>query len=137
MLVEVIHKNLRLAGPGLQTSPGPCVPAKHRVACEVARGFFRGRCFPARISSQKLVGDRTVALVHAFEISVLRTGSAECGALIGVVANQNRNIVVASSLIQFVLVVGNDPSIGDRPGQSALTLTGSQQFLSGNAAKLG
>ena len=115
MLVEVIHEDFRLAGPGLQTSPYPCVPAKHRVAGEVARRFLRSRCFPARISSQKVLGERTVALAHAFNVSVLRTGSPECGAFIGVVADQNRNLVIASGLIQFVLVVGNDPSVGDRP----------------------
>ena len=43
--------------------------------------------------------------MHAFEISVLRTGSAECGALIGVVANQNRNIAteVLASCDQYRL----------------------------------
>src|SRR4051812_47090699 len=115
MLIEVVQVHASLSRLRLQPCPAPRMPAKCSVPRQVARGLLCLGRLSAWISREQLVSKWAVALAHTLHVSALRRRNCETCALIGVVSDQDRNIVVPPRLIQPELILRDDPPIRHGP----------------------
>src|ERR1017187_8648975 len=134
MLIEAVEENLRFSRFSLEPRPHPSVPAEHRVARQVARGLGDGlRTW--RIGSDELVGERAIPRLHRRDVILRSSGRREALALVGIVAHQNRSVVVAPGFVELELVVRNDPSVYDRP-RPALAAASGGKLVGGDLAQI-
>ena len=96
LFVKVVEEHLRLAGLRLQTSPRPSVPAERRVAHQIARCPLSGKSFASRIGGQDFVRKLLVTFADTLNVGFLGLGASERCTFVGVVADQNRYVVVLS-----------------------------------------
>ena len=118
MLVEVIAVDPGLAGPRLQPCPAPRVPAERRVAHQVASRLGHG-VGARRIDFEERVGELAVALPDAGDEFRRSLFPGEAQAFVGIVAHENRSVVVFAGGVEPVLVAANHPTVDDGPGGAA------------------
>ena len=135
VLIEIVQKRFGFSGFRLQPRPRPGLPAKRRIAGQVARRLWNNR-FRCWVQLEETIGKRSVALARGCDIRFGRTRRLETGAFIRVVADQDGRVVVAFRLVQPVLVVGDHPTIHDRPSQTRLTSRRFEHFVGRKLAEI-
>ena len=134
MLVEVVVEDLRLAGARLQPRPGPGVPAERGVAHQVAGGLGHANG-AGRIGREELVGEGAEALLRARAVFLRRLLPREAQAFVGVVAQEDRHVVVPARFVELVLVVRDHEAVDDRPGGAAAKAGG--ELAGGELSEVG